>query len=867
MSLLRAILGLLSFFTFGFLSVNVSAQAFAKVQSMPYFIPSGVSRDGSTVIGSLNGRAAVFTQTGPVDLGVGPNSYCTACSRDASVIVGVSNSMPFVLRAGNLKKLLLFSGDTTGVPKFVSASGDIVVGLSGTTWVQWSGSQVTALPDTSDCGITCMSDDGLVLGGYQIFNYGSDGKSGAGDYFGFQANYDLVNDERFLSQGSGTGTGCVGAYWVSGAKHLLSSYSDKTAVANCEAVFAISGDGSTLFGSHYWISLAQGTMIGSGNYITESVKSYQWRRLAGAPIEYKGPELPHFTNSRGTLIQGAVLVVDPGDPGSDEIPPTDAVTPPWPHGAVTFDSIYGPRATTEDLLKKGRLGISLWNVTAIDGMSEDGRVLVGSGQGPQTWDTSWVTTIPNVYSTVTLDNSAPILGGDPVGVTVTLSAPPDQNGTLSLDSSNPYALSPATPISVVKGGPIAYHFKLGSYPQSTQQSTTLTATFGDAENSLLAYIFEPDLKSLKLSSQAVVGGTAIQVSGTLTAAPGYPGINVYASSDSSNASVTNLFFPTGAVTGTTQIFCKPVIVPTKVNVTWQAPYSSQITQITILPAAIGSVSPVNTEVVGGLAVPVTIQLTGPAGPGGLKISFSSNSPLALVPSPVTIPAGATQASVYVHTLGVEFPSLTTVTCTAGSAKKSIGIKITPPQIQSIYTFQPKIVGGLVGGGAVILKGRAGASGQLITLFADNPILKPLSPTVPAQALTTRFTFTTLGVDQETKVSIYAINEGTYATTSVLLEPASLSAVVVPTVIKGGSTVTGTVSLSGKAGPKGTVIALTSSDPSVAKLQTSVTVSGGVSSATFTIGTTKVTGLKPVTISAKTADGASKQVEVSIVPSG
>ncbi len=82
-------------------------------------------------------------------------------------------------------------------------------------------------------------------------------------------------------------------------------------------------------------------------------------------------------------------------------------------------------------------------------------------------------------------------------------------------------------------------------------------------------------------------------------------------------------------------------------------------------------------------------------------------------------------------------------------------------------------------------------------------------------------------------------------------------------VTGGSSTTGTVTLSGPAPSYGVPVDLLSSSPSAATVPSNVTVAGGASSATFTVSTNAVTSSTPVTISASYA-GVSKTVSLTVM---
>jgi hypothetical protein len=85
----------------------------------------------------------------------------------------------------------------------------------------------------------------------------------------------------------------------------------------------------------------------------------------------------------------------------------------------------------------------------------------------------------------------------------------------------------------------------------------------------------------------------------------------------------------------------------------------------------------------------------------------------------------------------------------------------------------------------------------------------------------------------------------------------------PSSVNGGSSSTGTVTLSGPASSGGAIVYLTSS-ASAATVPASVTVAAGATSATFTVNTTAVTTSTPATISA-TYGGATQSASLTVTP--
>jgi len=95
-------------------------------------------------------------------------------------------------------------------------------------------------------------------------------------------------------------------------------------------------------------------------------------------------------------------------------------------------------------------------------------------------------------------------------------------------------------------------------------------------------------------------------------------------------------------------------------------------------------------------------------------------------------------------------------------------------------------------------------------------------------------------------------------------PVLPSVTVSPSTVAGGNPSTGTVTLSGSAPAGGVVVALSSSNPSVASVPGSVTVPEGAASATFPIATSAVTTSTSVTVSASYA-GVTTTVTLTVSP--
>lgn len=172
-------------------------------------------------------------------------------------------------------------------------------------------------------------------------------------------------------------------------------------------------------------------------------------------------------------------------------------------------------------------------------------------------------------------------------------------------------------------------------------------------------------------------------------------------------------------------------------------------------------------------------------------------------------------------------------------------------ISAIAVNPTSVAGGQSSVGTVSLSGPAPAGGATIMLSSANPAaVVPATVSVPANATGANFQVTTFVVSSITAGSITASYSGVTKTTSLSVQPATLSAFTLsPPSIVGGADSTGTVMLAGNAPVGGMVVALSSSKQAKAGVPASVTVPAGASSASFTIKTARVSRKALVTITA------------------
>ena len=286
-----------------------------------------------------------------------------------------------------------------------------------------------------------------------------------------------------------------------------------------------------------------------------------------------------------------------------------------------------------------------------------------------------------------------------------------------------------------------------------------------------------------------------------------------------------------------------------------------------------------TSVTGGNSSTGTVTLSGAAPAGGAQVALSSsNTTVARVPSSVTVAAGATSATFTVSTSAVSASTAITISATYGGAPKSASLTVTsaPPPVPTLSSLSlnpTSVTGGNSSTGTVTLSGAAPAGGAQVALSSSNTTVArvPSSVTVAAGATSATFTVSTSAVSASTSATISASYGGVTRSAFVTVTPApppapTLSSVAVnPTSIIGGAqSSTGTVTLTGPAPSGGAQVILASSNAAAAQVPSSVIVSAGGTTATFTVSTKAVLVSTSVTISAAYG-GVSRAASLTVNP--
>ncbi len=333
--------------------------------------------------------------------------------------------------------------------------------------------------------------------------------------------------------------------------------------------------------------------------------------------------------------------------------------------------------------------------------------------------------------------------------------------------------------------------------------------------------------------------------GTVTFNLPVPGtsVNVALTSDSPYVSVpASISVAQLASSGTFQISASSVPTTTVAHITAKYLGASFTVPITVNPTALVGVSFTPNAVAGGTVATGTVTLNGPAPSGGIQVTLTgSSASYAKVPAWAIVPEGNTTGTFLVPTVSVTTGHAVTVTAKFGGVTETTTLGIDPALLAKITANPPNFAGGTTSTGTVSITGPAPSSGIQVKLTSSNTkaATVPASVTIPSKKTSATFVIHSYAVSSTESVAITgAIGTSTLSVTVTVMPPSLSTVTVAPRSLVGGAGATGTVTLTGPAGPGGATVALASSVSS-ATVPTSVVVASGHTSVTFPIKTVPV----------------------------
>jgi hypothetical protein len=343
---------------------------------------------------------------------------------------------------------------------------------------------------------------------------------------------------------------------------------------------------------------------------------------------------------------------------------------------------------------------------------------------------------------------------------------------------------------------------------------------------------EPAAQAVALSPDTVVArGTA---TGTVTlAAPAPAGGTVVGVMSGNTLAATvspTATVPAGSTTATFAVSSHPVATIAGVAISVNAGGVTRTATLWVLPAGVTveSLALAPTLVASGAESQATLTLTGPAPDSGAVVTLTSSNPaVATVPSSVTLPAGATSASVSVTAGTVATASSVRISAAYGGVASTASLFVNPPapgagQLASLTITPDNLVGGETAQGVVTLGAAATTDTNVPLTSTDASVATvPASVTIPAGATRATFAVTTLvntagqgqfslirgeagGVTQSASINTIPVPTG----------PAPVSVTFSSPTVGGGGPVTGIVTFDT---PGSVIPTYTSSRPDIVQV--------------------------------------------------
>ena len=262
---------------------------------------------------------------------------------------------------------------------------------------------------------------------------------------------------------------------------------------------------------------------------------------------------------------------------------------------------------------------------------------------------------------------------------------------------------------------------------------------------------------------------------------------------------------------------------------------------------LSSVSVNPTSVTGGNSSTGTVTLSGPAPAGGTQVTLSTNNGAASVPSSVIVSAGTTTATFTASTGAVVTSTPVTISASFAGVTLTATLTVNPAVVAPSITTQPAsqtVIAGHTATFSVTATGTAPLTYQWRKNGTAIPgATSPTYTTPPTKTADNGAQFTAVVTNYAGSVTS---NAATLTVTAPFPTVSSLT--LSPTSVIGGTSSTGTVTLSGPAPAGGAQVAL-SSNNSAASVPSSVIVPAGASSASFRVNTSVVLVSTTATISA------------------
>lgn len=438
--------------------------------------------------------------------------------------------------------------------------------------------------------------------------------------------------------------------------------------------------------------------------------------------------------------------------------------------------------------------------------------------------------------------------------TVAIATPAPSGGSAVTISGGDSSISYPSTVTILAGQRTA-SFSITTSAVSSSHTESLTATLGNATKTATLTVNPTSITSLTLSPTSLLGaGTVTGTVKLLHAAPTGGDTVTLSGGDSSISYPSSVTVNGGATSATFTVTASMVAATDTESITATLGSSAKSATLTLDALKINSLAFSPSSVVGGAASTGTVTLSAAVSSPTVVTLSGGDSSIGL-PASVTVAAKAASATFRVTTSAVSSTDAESITATLGSSTKSATLTVQPIAPSKLAFSPSSVVGGASSTGTVTLNAAAPTGGLHVTLSGgDSSVSYPSSVTVKAGTATATFTVTTSSVTSNDAETLTAGANGNSASATLTVDaPVVKSVAFSPTSVTGGSSSTGTITLSGAAPSGGSTVSLSGGNSAVSYPST-VKVNAGATTATFTITTSSVTANVAETITGRIGSG-------------
>ena len=275
------------------------------------------------------------------------------------------------------------------------------------------------------------------------------------------------------------------------------------------------------------------------------------------------------------------------------------------------------------------------------------------------------------------------------------------------------------------------------------------------------------------------------------------------------------------------------------------------------------------SVASGQLTTLEVLLTDRAPGGDAVVKLTSSHPdVAPVPATFIVPGWTDHRQFNFLPGAVSSPTTVQISATYGLVTVTKTLTVGPSGLKQLYLTPTTVIGGCgQSQGRVVLSGSAPAGGAVVSLSNTNAkATAPAKVTVPAGSDSATFTVPTVPVTTSASGVVTASFGGVSQSLNLTVRPIRAQTLTLSSArVRGGTTVTGIVTLECPAVPGAIAVSFTSSNPAAAAVTVpNITIPSGATSGAFSVRTSAVSSETTVTLYAWVF-GVRKAVALTVTP--